>query len=630
MSTSKPAAVSLKVLEQTGNLLSAAPYAHIEEEGLLRASGEIRPREFSHHIPAWRHSDPKSADAYGPNGPKVFEFLPEGTTTAQLSGHTKLCIFIGAQLDDQFNAAYEQQELAIVVFEPDPEKVVEFVEAAGHTALAARGVIIISGAPDSFEEPLSKLLPATLFNFGYPVFFPLEGFKADDGGYTGYVVETMELLYYRYRMYCLEAQALGCSIPLRDITHGFNYDQQYHTYENVGAYTRYADISCLHNSFRGNTAILVAAGKAMQDKISYIKANADKAVVICVNGALKALLAAGIEPHFCIINDTSLLSARSLKDLPPKMKTVLVAHSMSSLGLHTPGQQISADNGFSDTFLFGTHLPEIFGQRPMLRLHGSVISTAYSFARHLGCTKALFVGVQLCSNVEWTLDYVQDSEGATHNNYTEEIKSDPDYFPLYPVRSITDDAYTSLNFLDAARWLTDEIRTGGIECINTTAPTILQKPSIFRDSETFALKENSELLLESEPELTDTDINTLFSKIFHHDTPQVEKRKVCSYLAQEKQKWSNTAGPVRAILAMEGELFFANAENALKQLDSAGVTYMVQRYNDFNNRHFHSLYFDGDNPQMQEEGLRYYLQHVAEMAESFLTLLDNISIDSLN
>ena len=71
--------------------------------------------------------------------------------------------------------------------------------------------------------------------------------------------------------------------------------------------------------------------------------------------------------------------------------TILVGHCLSDLG----------GDRFRQKYLFGSFLPQIFGERDNLRLHGSVISTAFSLARHLGCARCVLVGAQLASPDPW-------------------------------------------------------------------------------------------------------------------------------------------------------------------------------------------------------------------------------------
>ena len=75
--------------------------------------------------------------------------------------------------------------------------------------------------------------------------------------------------------------------------------------------------------------VLVAAGPGMEDKLPLLKELQDRAVIICVHRALPVLLAAGVTPHFTVINDTSYFAARLYDALPGSVPTMLVAHCLS-------------------------------------------------------------------------------------------------------------------------------------------------------------------------------------------------------------------------------------------------------------------------------------------------------------
>jgi hypothetical protein len=90
----------------------------------------------------------------------------------------------------------------------------------------------------------------------------------------------------------------------------------------------------------------------------------------------------------------------------PQLKDVrLVGDVRSELGGDT----------FPNKYIFGSYRPELFGTRPSLRLHGSVITTAFSLARHMGCSRCVLVGAQLCSDNPWIMSY---SKGSIHENRT--------------------------------------------------------------------------------------------------------------------------------------------------------------------------------------------------------------------
>jgi hypothetical protein len=329
-------------------------------------------------------------------------------------------------------------------------------------------------------------------------------------------------------------------------------------------------------------------------------------LLIAVNNALKPLLAAGVRPHFVVSNDTSLDTGRSWKGLPRLDDVSLVAYCLTDLGQGIFGRR----------YLFGNYRPEIFGARPGLRLHGSVITTAFSLARHMGCVRCVLVGAQLCSDDPWRMSYAR---GSIHSAPEEAPRPLTQAYPqLYPVRGMEPPAYTSLNFLDAARWLLDEIRTSGVPCVNTTARSLIRGPGVAFDPR-FPVEPTGRLARR---------LGRL-AALKHAPRPYAP---VLEHLNQELGFWTTIADVCAELLQLQGPGLVAAALEALRQFDASNVSYLVQRFGNFNNAQFHKAVLETDPgfflrngttlENAREGQLQFYLENVGCMAERFLDELE--------
>jgi len=61
----------------------------------------------------------------------------------------------------------------------------------------------------------------------------------------------------------------------------------------------------------------------------------------------------------------------------------------------------------------------------------------------------------------------------------------------------------------------------------------------------------------------------------------------------------------------------------LGHFDQCNVSYLVQRYEDFNNKAFHAAVFDGQDQALRAEALRGYMLYVQRMAQGFAEVLLN-------
>ncbi len=166
------------------------------------------------------------------------------------------------------------------------------------------------------------------------------------------------------------------------------------TLRNLAVLGDEGDVASLFDAAPGATAIVVAAGPSLDRVLPELRAAQGSAIIICVDTALRPLLAAGIEPSFVVAVDPSEANARHLTDLPACPHTALVAEgSLDPLALA----------GFRGrTFFFNVshHQPwpwlEAQGHSVgRLRVWGSVLTTAFDLALELDCTRIAFAGADL-------------------------------------------------------------------------------------------------------------------------------------------------------------------------------------------------------------------------------------------
>jgi len=463
--------VTLAVLTELG-VLFQAPNAEFDEPQQA-SSPPPQDHVFLDHPPLWEHESTLYLHPYADAGaPLLRHTLPAGTSIAEALAHTRLIIFLGAANTPTLRSALAAPGTLLLIFDDSPKRVAAMGQDIGPENLVGHAHIFL-GKLDRFVPPLGMVLPATLFDAGFPVFFALD--PQQHGGENGLTMDNavrlLEVLHYRHKLYPISGQANNRGLPLRTMQRGLFYDQQMHAYQNAADFFIRPDISPLRRAFQGETAILVAAGPDLPEHIEFLRAMRPKAVIIAVNNALKPLLAAGVHPHFVVANDTSVATAQSWEGLPRLADVALVAHCLTELGRDV----------FPTTFLFGTYRPEQFGQRPSLRLHGSVITTAFSLAQHMGVAQCILVGVQLCSPSPWQMIY---SKGSIHGARSL-APSQPltnAYPQLVPViNALGQLRYTTPNFLDACQWFLEEIRSSGIPCVNITDQTLVLGPGVRYD-----------------------------------------------------------------------------------------------------------------------------------------------------
>jgi hypothetical protein len=565
---------------------------------LYREAARTPAHKLSPHRPVWRFCNPKFASDpnYFPDARPLFGFHSQDDGLDAVFAATKWAVFLGAENSPELAAALARPDVVCLVFEPSLARLAAFIAAFDLRKHAAKP-FFFAGDHHRLAAPLMDALPKELASQGYPVFFVQEGLSADTR-YQDELIEKIEFFYYRHGIYQYEGHWGRSGLPSRDIARGLFYDQQLHLYQNVVSYLSQGTVCDLENAFAGETALLVTGGPDLDAKIEYIRANRDKAVVICVNSALRTLVAAGVVPHLAVFNDTSIESSATLAGLPPLPETLLVAHVVTGV----------APGAFKNVYFFGNVLPELFPLIPMLRLHGSVASTAFSLARHLGCARVVFVGLQMAGDDPFSMTYSRRSiQGEA---YVETSLPLTDAYPqYYPVRAASGRTmYTTLNFYDAALWLLDELSRFDVLAVNTATDTIVHGPGVVVDP-------GYEIAARG-------DIAALAAAIKPNPQP-VDRKAVHEYLLGQIEFWRLVKKmAVEDASYAEHPGFFELFASHLKAWDQANVSFLLERFPGFNIvGGVYADYFGSTDPEARRRAALHYLGGCADMAKGFIKLL---------
>lgn len=150
-------------------------------------------------------------------------------------------------------------------------------------------------------------------------------------------------------------------------------------------------INFLKNSAKGKSACVIAAGPTLATILPYLQEIQKRCILICVDTALKSVLHYGITPEFAVMVDPQYWNARHL-DFLDTSKTNLITESAVYPSIFS----YKWKNIYftSSIYPLGKVLEKnIF--RESLGAGGSVATTAWDFARFLGCTKVFMAGLDL-------------------------------------------------------------------------------------------------------------------------------------------------------------------------------------------------------------------------------------------
>ena len=148
----------------------------------------------------------------------------------------------------------------------------------------------------------------------------------------------------------------------------------------------------LESSFTGVPALVLAAGPSLDDIRPHLQSLYERSVVIAVDPSLRVALAEGVAPDFTVIVDPQYWNTRHL-DRCDGTKTILVSESSTHPSVFRRNYRQTMF--CSSLFPLGTYLESQLGNFGTLGAGGSVATTAWDFARFIGCEPIYVAGLDL-------------------------------------------------------------------------------------------------------------------------------------------------------------------------------------------------------------------------------------------
>lgn len=156
-------------------------------------------------------------------------------------------------------------------------------------------------------------------------------------------------------------------------------------------------VSAIAGGFSGLPAIVLAAGPSLDDIAESLPALAERCVVVCVDTALRSALRYGVTPDFVVVVDPQYWNARHLDrclaDGAILVSEAAVWPSVLRAEAWRPGGRTVL---CSSIYPLGAYVESRLGQaKGRLGAGGSVSTTAWDFARTLGCSPIYMAGLDL-------------------------------------------------------------------------------------------------------------------------------------------------------------------------------------------------------------------------------------------
>ena len=162
---------------------------------------------------------------------------------------------------------------------------------------------------------------------------------------------------------------------------------------NASAIARYPGINQAESAFTGIPGIVLAAGPSLDEVLDHIKAIRERCVLVCVDTALRSVLGRGIQPDFVVVVDPQYWNARHL-DGCISSSSVLV--SEAAVWPKVLRGEFAATVFCSSLYPLGRYIEARLDEpKGVLGAGGSVATSAWDFARLLGCQPIFMAGLDL-------------------------------------------------------------------------------------------------------------------------------------------------------------------------------------------------------------------------------------------
>ena len=161
---------------------------------------------------------------------------------------------------------------------------------------------------------------------------------------------------------------------------------------NVGTAASSPGVETLAGLFAGMPAIVLAAGPSLDLVLPSIKEISRRALVVCVDTALRSLLRFGVEPDFLVVVDPQYWNWRHLAGL--SSPSSFLVSEMAAWPAVFRGQRRATFMGGS-VFPLGRRMEAFTGSKGQLGAGGSVATSAWDLCRIMGCSPVWMAGLDL-------------------------------------------------------------------------------------------------------------------------------------------------------------------------------------------------------------------------------------------
>ncbi len=292
-----------------------------------------------------------------------------------------ICVVFGFGLGYHIEALLENYpDLQILIAEPEPGIFLKSLESRDFAEIikSPRTGFLLDTEPSSIQGILKQIDVFPVFTFKLR---QLSGINED---YFSRLEENIN-------------EYVAKKETNRNTINRFGKSWVRNLFRNIPTLMNAGDISAWFGRFQGIPAIIAAAGPSLDSVMPLMPELKKRAVIICVDTAVRAFRDARIAPDFIVVVDPQYLNSRHLdnclSDSVFSGSSILVSESSTHPGIfrNCPLPVYFCKSVFPLGSLFEEHV-RIHG---VLGAGGSVATSAWDLARRLGCREIYAAGLDL-------------------------------------------------------------------------------------------------------------------------------------------------------------------------------------------------------------------------------------------
>ncbi|MBD5781686.1 motility associated factor glycosyltransferase family protein [Pelagicoccus sp. NFK12] len=276
-------------------------------------------------------------------------------------------------------------EALVFCAEADPERFKSFLGMPSAEALLKdpRMVFGVGALDDSFFNALATERVVDFTNAEPLIFAPL--FNLNESYYEQFFLQFVRQLEMWRKLF-------GTNLTKSGLWQG-------NSFRNFHSLMRAPDPIEFGDAFKGLPMIMAGAGPSLDESLDFLRWAQDRAVIVAGNSSIRALVNAGVRPHFVLAADPYPTTDSGFEGVDLGETVLLCSFMVYPAVVQRFGDRIAA---WAYNNKVATYFRRVAGRDRIAHVteQGTISACAFDIAMILGCSSLFFVGQDLAARLD--------------------------------------------------------------------------------------------------------------------------------------------------------------------------------------------------------------------------------------